>query len=354
MATSFGAELRDERERLGLTLNQAYQATRVRVEILNAFENEDIEAMPPRGYSMNMIASYARWLGLDPRVVIKDYQDAYDAYESSRTFDDDPYNFYGSKDASDLNNGQNRRPRRYQRSFTAGESTTPSYRHDYNTYGADEAMNSSHYDANTTRRLQSTRIGNTGGKNGRASRSSRIFSGNPRGAGESGTGRSKIVVIAIAIVLIIIIGIVLATVVKSCSSNSNTTLTPTTSVDDTSTGTTSSTTGATGTSTTTTTGSSGTTTQTGTTTTTTALAAPFTISFTVADGQSSNIVVDVNGQEAYNANALSGETQSFSVSTSVSMTVSNPDAVTVYKDGVQIPMTLTDGVGHIDMSVTAS
>ncbi|NTU89762.1 MAG: helix-turn-helix domain-containing protein, partial [Actinobacteria bacterium] len=62
----FGDILHTEREKLGLSLDQVMASTRVRKKFLEAFEEANFLEMPPHGYAVNMIVSYARFLGLDP------------------------------------------------------------------------------------------------------------------------------------------------------------------------------------------------------------------------------------------------------------------------------------------------
>ena len=57
---------------------------RIRPDILRAIEAADFQKMPPRGYTRNMITSYARLVGLDPIEVSSMYLDEVHAFETGR------------------------------------------------------------------------------------------------------------------------------------------------------------------------------------------------------------------------------------------------------------------------------
>ena len=73
---NFGDILRDARERSGEDLLSVARRLRIRPDILQAIENNDLDAMPPRGYSRNMVNAYARYVGLNPTEIVKMYLDA--------------------------------------------------------------------------------------------------------------------------------------------------------------------------------------------------------------------------------------------------------------------------------------
>ena len=66
MSTS---ELRHARERLGLSLRDIADRTRVRVAILEAIENHDVDRLPPPIFTRGFVKAYAREVGLDPQAV---------------------------------------------------------------------------------------------------------------------------------------------------------------------------------------------------------------------------------------------------------------------------------------------
>ena len=86
MATqmSFGAILREARERRGLDLTTAARRLRIRPDILRAIEENDFSRMPPRGYTRNMVNAYARLVGLNPTELTRMYLDEAYAYQVGR------------------------------------------------------------------------------------------------------------------------------------------------------------------------------------------------------------------------------------------------------------------------------
>ncbi len=65
MAT-LGDTLKERRQSLGVTLEQAEAATRIRARLLSALERGDYGQLPAPGYVRGYISSYARYLELDP------------------------------------------------------------------------------------------------------------------------------------------------------------------------------------------------------------------------------------------------------------------------------------------------
>ena len=72
---SFGAILRDARERKGYDLPTTARRLRIRPDILQAIEQADFARMPPRGYARNMVNAYARFVGLNPTEITRQYLD---------------------------------------------------------------------------------------------------------------------------------------------------------------------------------------------------------------------------------------------------------------------------------------
>ena len=65
----FSEMLVDRRRELGLSIKQAANVLRLREDVLMAFEDGDFQMMPKSGYAQGMLSSYARYLGLNPRMV---------------------------------------------------------------------------------------------------------------------------------------------------------------------------------------------------------------------------------------------------------------------------------------------
>ena len=81
MAAYFGDMLLERRRAMGMSIQQVANIIKIRPQIIEYFETENFAAMPPRGYAQGMISSYARYLGLNPRIVVDAYFDALNAYE---------------------------------------------------------------------------------------------------------------------------------------------------------------------------------------------------------------------------------------------------------------------------------
>ena len=81
MTRHFGEMLLERRRQMGASIQQVANVIKIRPQIIEYFETENFAAMPPRGYSQGIIASYARFLGLNPREVVDAYFDALHEYE---------------------------------------------------------------------------------------------------------------------------------------------------------------------------------------------------------------------------------------------------------------------------------
>ena len=79
-----GKVLRETRERKGYELDTVARRLRIRPDILRAIEAGDFNAMPPRGYTRNMVNAYARLLGLNPTEIVNMYLDEVYAHQVER------------------------------------------------------------------------------------------------------------------------------------------------------------------------------------------------------------------------------------------------------------------------------
>ena len=64
--THVGMELREARERLGVSLKLAASALKIRDDYLTALERNDRAALPALPYAIGFVRSYANYVGLDP------------------------------------------------------------------------------------------------------------------------------------------------------------------------------------------------------------------------------------------------------------------------------------------------
>jgi transcriptional regulator with XRE-family HTH domain len=68
-----GTRLREAREARGISIEELARVTRVQPRILQAFENNDAHAIPPRPYGRGFLRSYATHVGLDPEDTVRDF-----------------------------------------------------------------------------------------------------------------------------------------------------------------------------------------------------------------------------------------------------------------------------------------
>lgn len=69
----FSEMLVERRRKLGLSIKQASSVLRLKEQVLIAFEEGDFASMPKSGYAQGMLASYARYLSLNPRVITRQF-----------------------------------------------------------------------------------------------------------------------------------------------------------------------------------------------------------------------------------------------------------------------------------------
>ena len=70
----FGARLCARRERYGLSLSDISDLTNIRIDYLAAIEAMDKAALPAIGYTIGYVRSYAKVLGMDGAMAVKDYK----------------------------------------------------------------------------------------------------------------------------------------------------------------------------------------------------------------------------------------------------------------------------------------
>lgn len=88
---AFGEVLRYAREIKGEDIAQVSRALRIRPDILRAIEEGDFANLPARGYTRSMVASYARYVGLNAKKITNLYlNDLYSSEinKSIETYDD--------------------------------------------------------------------------------------------------------------------------------------------------------------------------------------------------------------------------------------------------------------------------
>lgn len=68
-----GQILKENRERMGITLNEVALATKINVKILIAIEEGESERLPTKTFLRGFVRSYARYLGLDEEVILNSF-----------------------------------------------------------------------------------------------------------------------------------------------------------------------------------------------------------------------------------------------------------------------------------------
>src|ERR1041385_4906392 len=72
---SLGDELRREREFREISLRDISEATKINMRILEAIEKNDFKILPGGIFARNFIRAYAEFVGLDPEVAVRKFQD---------------------------------------------------------------------------------------------------------------------------------------------------------------------------------------------------------------------------------------------------------------------------------------
>jgi cytoskeleton protein RodZ len=72
--TSF-QDLKGKREKMGFSLKDVFLQTRISVTYLEAIENSDFHLLPLPIYARNFINTYARFLGIDGKLILARYED---------------------------------------------------------------------------------------------------------------------------------------------------------------------------------------------------------------------------------------------------------------------------------------
>ncbi|MGA9966654.1 MAG: RodZ domain-containing protein [Terriglobales bacterium] len=86
---SFGAQLKQERERKGVTLEDISLTTKIGTRMLRALEEEHFDQLPGGIFNKGFIRAYARCLGMDEEQAIADYLIATGATPSAKKSEND-------------------------------------------------------------------------------------------------------------------------------------------------------------------------------------------------------------------------------------------------------------------------
>ena len=71
--SSFGEELRRERELRRITLREVAESTKVSLRYLEALEGNDFEHLPGGVFNRGFVRAYAQYIGVDPDTMVDSY-----------------------------------------------------------------------------------------------------------------------------------------------------------------------------------------------------------------------------------------------------------------------------------------
>ena len=71
-----GRTLRETRERLGLTLEEAERTIRIRSSLLGALERGEFDSLPSATQARGFLHNYAEFLGIDPEALLRQYDES--------------------------------------------------------------------------------------------------------------------------------------------------------------------------------------------------------------------------------------------------------------------------------------
>lgn len=72
---SLGEFLRQEREKRGVTIEQVASSTKIGVKTLHSLEEDNYKELPAEPFVRGFVASYIRFIGLDPKEVLTQYNE---------------------------------------------------------------------------------------------------------------------------------------------------------------------------------------------------------------------------------------------------------------------------------------
>src|ERR1700680_2749016 len=73
MSDSFGARLRQRRERQQIALAFIAEQTKIALSLLEALERDDVSHWPAGIFRRSFIRAYARSIGLEPDVIVREF-----------------------------------------------------------------------------------------------------------------------------------------------------------------------------------------------------------------------------------------------------------------------------------------
>src|SRR5579862_7642692 len=77
MPETFGARLRQRRERAGIALAIIAEQTKINVALLEGLERDDVSRWPSGIFSRAFIRGYAHAIGLEPEAIVREFLELY-------------------------------------------------------------------------------------------------------------------------------------------------------------------------------------------------------------------------------------------------------------------------------------
>ncbi len=398
---TLGQLMLQARMQAGVSIDAASAATRIPPRTIQAFENDDFDGMPPRGYAQNMLGAYARFLKVDANRAFRLYSlgfDAaangyhragYDNYRRNQPIDvsqssivDDRHRYGASGDTAAAGGyAETRSPyrgdppgrgsddsRRFRGSAQPyeedagyenpyGGQDTEEDEEDESDYSRDRYTAVGAHPARTNRTRSSSNADS--GRRGRADYTqSGVDYRRTHGEFDADDRHRKLVVIGLIafIVVVLVVAIVLIVTAGGKDTSNGTIAVSNTANNAAAADNSNSNASNTDVSAAATANEASTaTTQTGVTTTATTSSTPYTVEFTVAAGSSSWIQVTVDGATAYASTAVGSTTKSFTVTDTCEITIGAPSGVTVTRDGSPVTLTTNSaGIAVIDMTASGT
>lgn len=85
LSPSPGEQLRGERERLGISLEETADALHLRPAVIKGLEQDSYEEIPVATYRRGYLRAYAKYLGMDETPVLEAYKERHGSLEAGRT-----------------------------------------------------------------------------------------------------------------------------------------------------------------------------------------------------------------------------------------------------------------------------
>ncbi|GHT79425.1 hypothetical protein FACS1894104_4100 [Actinomycetota bacterium] len=348
---TFGERLAEARRRKGETIEEVSEQLRIRPSIIQALETDNFLHMPHKGYTRNMVSSYARYLGLDSAQIIEQFVREYHRFENSGQARK-VGNLYKPElpvDAATTQLDANGNVRRQITLRGQRETITAARRNrDRNSYwGKDDKTGierefKSHLRQAQTDKEDSAKIASRRAPSGSAKRvRTNDYVGKPPGrsvlTGVVGTLTSRPVLLIVGLVILFLaILIIWATLASSCSKNETTNV-PLTSASQSDKGLTEDEVGA------------------NLPDIEAQLAeeskyGPFELMVEVADG-SAWLQINVDGATPVAEIVDPPWSSTFTVNSICSIESGAPGYVKVYRNGIEVPLQMNNGLGVLELAV---